>query len=209
MQIISHRGYWNSIEEKNQSFAFGRSFSSGFGLETDIRDQGGCLVISHDVPVDGCMTVEELFKMYQKLGDALPLALNIKSDGLQLKLKALIGEYNIQNYFVFDMSVPDMLGYIKEGIYCFTRQSEYEMTPALYETSSGVWVDSFEEDWVSESIIDNHFANGKKVCLVSPELHRRNYFDFWERLKKFSYVSSNDLLLCTDHPVEARSFFCG
>ena len=50
IQIISHRGFWKNDEEKNTLEAFQKSFSNGFGIETDIRDLDGRIVISHDVP---------------------------------------------------------------------------------------------------------------------------------------------------------------
>lgn len=209
MQIISHRGYWKSAEEKNQHTAFERSFSAGFGLETDIRDRNGSLVVCHDLPVHGCASVEDLFRLYHKAGTPLPLALNIKADGLQVKLKELVGRYGIRNYFVFDMSVPDTLGYLREGVPFFTRQSEFEAIPPLYEPAAGVWVDCFQRDWYTEAEIAGHLAAAKKVCLVSPELHGRNHLPLWQRLLGYSAILSGDLLLCTDYPEEARRFFYG
>ena len=50
MQIISHRGFWKSKNEQNTIISFQRSFENGFGIETDIRDLNGKLVISHDIP---------------------------------------------------------------------------------------------------------------------------------------------------------------
>lgn len=41
MQILSHRGYWKNIEEKNSLRSFERSFMNLYGLETDLRDRGG------------------------------------------------------------------------------------------------------------------------------------------------------------------------
>ena len=38
MEIISHRGYWKNVEEKNSSKAFKNSFDLNFGTETDLRD---------------------------------------------------------------------------------------------------------------------------------------------------------------------------
>lgn len=35
MIILSHRGYWKETHEKNLPIAFERSFSLGFGTETD------------------------------------------------------------------------------------------------------------------------------------------------------------------------------
>lgn len=40
MIIISHRGFWKNIEEKNSIKAFERSFINSYGLETDLRDDG-------------------------------------------------------------------------------------------------------------------------------------------------------------------------
>jgi len=126
MIVLSHRGYWKKVSEKNQPIAFERSFKLGFGTETDIRDYKEELVISHDMANEKCLSVREFFEIYNKYDNILPLALNIKADGLQVKLRELLEEYKIENYFVFDMSVPDGLQYLKHNIKAFTRESEYE-----------------------------------------------------------------------------------
>ena len=207
MIIISHRGYWKSPEEKNSITAFERSFFNNFGTETDFRDRDGELVISHDPSQINSMLVDLFFSTYIKYGQKLPLALNIKADGLQKMLSAKLKKYNIENYFVFDMSVPDMMSYINEGLNVFTRQSEFEANPILYEKSKGVWIDCFKLDWIEEAIIQSHVINGKRVCLVSPELHKRPFEKEWERLKKMPILISSEVILCTDYPEQARSFF--
>ncbi len=125
MIVLSHRGYWKDTFEKNKIISFERSFSLGFGTETDIRDYKGKLVVSHDIADEFCISVKNFFEIYNKYDNKIPLALNIKSDGLQTKLKQLLEEYKITNYFVFDMSIPDGLGYLRENIKSFTRESEY------------------------------------------------------------------------------------
>jgi glycerophosphoryl diester phosphodiesterase len=207
MIILSHRGYWKTSGEKNSITAFDRSFNHNFGTETDFRDMGGELVISHDPPQNSPMLADLFFSTYIKYQQTEPLALNIKADGLQKLLSAVLEKYKIKNYFVFDMSLPDMMGYINEGLNVFTRQSEIEVTPLLYEKSKGVWIDCFNSDWVDKSTIESHLANGKKVCLVSPELHKRPYEKEWKRLKKISHSISSEVMLCTDYPEQARSFF--
>ena len=173
--ILSHRGYWLKEEEKNTTKAFERSFSLGFGTETDIRDFNGDLVISHDVATEKSIKLDTFFQVFSSFDVTLPLALNIKSDGLQELLKKYLLKYNIKNYFVFDMSVPDTLGYLKKGINFYTRQSEYEINPPLYKKSKGVWMDEFLQHWITKETINNHINNGKSVCIVSPELHKRDY----------------------------------
>lgn len=211
MQIISHRGYWKVSDEKNKINAFERSFKLGFGTETDIRDFNGELVISHDIPKSSpeeLIYVDDFFKLYKSIGNNLPLALNIKSDGLQEMLKNLIIKYDISNYFVFDMSIPDTLGYMKRDIKYFSRQSDFEIIPSLYKECRGVWLDEFVNHWITPEIIEEHFKKNKFVCIVSPELHGRNNIQEWANYKNFiTNQFSENLILCTDNPEDAKKYF--
>ena len=126
-EILSHRGYWKKANEKNLPIAFEQSFSLGFGTETDIRDYKGQLVISHDIADEKCISVKEMFNIYTKHDSTLPLALNIKADGLQIKLKELLQEYKII------LSVPDGLQYLRHNIKSFTR----ETIPSFYDEACG------------------------------------------------------------------------
>ena len=209
MNIISHRGLWTTEAEKNTEIAFRRSFSAGFGTETDIRDYCGELVISHDIAHAGCMLFSEFLEIYSQYSQHLPLALNIKADGLQNKLSIELNKYRITNYFVFDMSVPDGIGYIKVGLRTFTRQSEFEINPAYYEYAKGVWIDEFEDHWVTEDIINGHLVAGKEVCLVSPELHSRSKSAIWKHYKEISrnLQGTANLMICTDSPEDAQRMF--
>jgi hypothetical protein len=207
MKIISHRGYWNQEKEKNSSIAFNRSFSLNFGTETDIRDFDGDLVISHDIANKYCLTLVDFFNIYISKNTELPLALNIKSDGLQKMLLKCLKTYSIHNYFVFDMSIPDTIMYLKEGMNVFIRQSEYESGTPFYERASGIWLDAFEGAWYSEELVKKHLDNGKKVAIVSSELHKREYLKHWTYLKSWSIINEDNLILCTDFPEKAIKFF--
>lgn len=209
MQIISHRGYWKTEEEKNTKTAFKRSFKLGFGTETDIRDSGSTLVISHDIPLQSAMNVEDFFDLYQSEGQGLPLALNIKSDGLQTELKRMLSRYEIQNYFVFDMSVPDGLRYLADEFQMYTRQSEYEKEPSFYHQAQGVWLDEFNIPWICSNVLDTHLENHKRISIVSPELHGRDHRERWSLYQKMPVIKSDKVCLCTDYPEEAKEFFNG
>lgn len=206
MNIISHRGYWIDKTEKNTNLSFDRSFRLGFGTETDVRDYNGNLVISHDIPSDSSILIDDFFKIYKSQTDSL-LALNIKSDGLQSILKNKLEEFNIQNYFVFDMSIPDTIGYINNEIKVFSRQSEYEKTPVFYNQIDGIWLDSFQENWFDLELIRNHIDKGKKVAIVSSELHGRDQMSLWEFIKSSNLVKKEELILCTDFPELASKYF--
>jgi glycerophosphoryl diester phosphodiesterase len=205
MHILSHRGYWKTSEEKNTEIAFRRSFELGFGTETDVRDCAGKLLISHDPPQGGEVTVEEMLAYYRDANGSFPLALNIKADGLQTPLAEALQRHGVENYFLFDMSVPDALITARNGLRFFTRQSELEPEPALYDKAAGVWMDMFFGNWVRESDITKHLATGKQVCLVSPDLHKRPHLPFWELVSTWKCHANPNLLLCTDHPEEARA----
>ncbi|MAX23466.1 MAG: hypothetical protein CMJ19_03090 [Phycisphaeraceae bacterium] len=204
MIILSHRGYWKTESEKNQAIAFERSFSLGFGTETDIRDCAGQLVISHDPPKGNEMTVRQFFSIYREHSTTdLPLALNIKADGLQPMLNELLDEFSVRNYFIFDMSIPDALASRRNGLTLFTRLSEYESESSLFKDSVGVWIDSFYRRWYEQKDIMRILEAGKKVCIVSDELHKRDPRPLWNWLVKLPSDISTRIMLCTDLPEDA------
>lgn len=203
MIILSHRGLWLTPEEKNTTLAFARSFSIGYGTETDLRDHNGELVIAHDPAGPASLPADVFFELVAGVDEALPLALNIKADGLQPLVLKLLARYGISNAFVFDMSVPDTLGWIRSGLKTFSRQSEYEREPPLLSQVAGVWLDSFESDWWTPEIVQAHLDAGKEVAIVSPELHGRTPEPLWRRLAQTSFKNDDRVLLCTDRPSEA------
>ncbi len=207
MQILSHRGYWKSLEERNKRVAFERSFDLGLGTETDLRDICGKIVIAHDMPNGDEISFEEVLQIMN--GRNLPLALNIKADGQAKAIKLLLEKYNHTNYFTFDMSIPDMVVQMDSGLTVFTGQSDILLTPVLLDEAGGVWLDSFKSDWFNAEVIDNLLLQGKKVCVVSADLHHRNTDKQWAIIKQVNHFNSDKLLLCTDKPEQAKEFFYG
>lgn len=198
--IIAHRGYWKSNDEQNTEIAFTRAFDNGFGIETDLRDICGKIVISHNMPKGNEIPFEDVLKLLN--GKNLPLALNIKADGLSEEIKKILKKYNHTNYFTFDMSIPDMVVQNKLGLKFFTGKSELITNPTMYNECAGIWLDSFYDDWFSENDINSIIKDGKSVCIVSPELHKREYKKVWGKYKHIKGI-----MLCTDYPEEAREFF--
>jgi len=207
MNIISHRGYWQLDSEKNQEVAFQRSFSLGFGTETDIRDRDGELVIAHDLPGELDISFDRFCQIYQSYFTKHLLALNIKSDGLALKIKEKLIEYDINNYFLFDMSIPELRVSLNAGLSCYTRVSDMEPQPYFYGASKGIWLDGFYTDWYRPDDLYRFLRDNKYVCIVSSDLHKRNPLPLWSMLKQASMHKEPLLTLCTDRPEEARAFF--
>lgn len=210
MKILAHRGYWNQNIEKNSPEALRTALEKGFGFESDVRDYMGRMVISHNIATAQSQDAEEVFKWLHEFHDEFCFAVNIKADGLKDILKEYIEKYSISNYFLFDMSIPQMVEFREMGFRFFTRQSEVEPNPTMYKDASGVWIDGFwRTDWITKELLDGHISNGKEVCLVSPDLHgNEDYKAFWQQLAD-NEIDLNKVILCTDHPEEAREFFNG
>lgn len=208
MEIIAHRGHWIGGLEKNSSPAFRRAFEMGFGVETDVRDCDGTLVISHDPPRCGALTFDDFLRLYLSIGNPSALALNIKADGLAEVVMAALVRCGIQNYFCFDMSVPDSRAYFAAGMAVYVRRSEYEGKSSLDAAARGFWLDAFVEPFVPAAQIVEAQNTGKAFCLVSPELHRKPHLDAWSAW--FAAIDrSNPGVqgICTDLPEDASRFF--
>jgi phosphoglycolate phosphatase-like HAD superfamily hydrolase len=206
MQLLAHRGLWYQPEEKNTLKALSASFDIGVGIETDIRDCDGTLVVSHDLPrASGALKFEIFLQNYVKHPTRPILALNIKADGLQAPLMAALQQHGIDHYFVFDMSVPDTLGYQRLQMPFAARISEYEPNNELAHGAAWIWLDAFHSEWFDNALIESWLEQGKRVAVVSPELHRRPHFPLWQKLK--SLQDQSQVYLCTDLVFEAKEFF--
>jgi hypothetical protein len=205
MIILSHRGYWKTAEEKNSRIAFVRSFQQGFGTETDVRNCGGRLVVSHDPPTGGELSWAEMLGVLDRR--SLPIAVNIKADGIARAVAEAMRQAGVVDWFTFDMSVPEMLLQLRLGLPVMTRASEYEEVPACLDQAMGVWLDAFHHDWYDDGVISHFLDAGKRVCIVSAELHKRDHRACWERLARFEARAHPGLMLCTDRPEEAAAVF--
>lgn len=204
MQIIAHRGYWKTAEEKNTLTALKRAIECGFGFETDFRDYGGKVLISHNPPIGNELRADELFRLYAESGNKETLALNIKADGLQDMMLELLKKYGIENYFLFDMSVCDTIPYIERKMKIASRSSEFEPYLPFYKDSEVVWVDYFDGRINIVEELRKYIADGKMPCIVSPELHKLPYEQMWQMLKDNGLTN---VMLCTDVPDKADEYF--
>ena len=206
MNIISHRGLWYDFEkESNKKIAFERSFNKGIGIETDLRDICGKIVISHNMPSGDEISFRDLLEIMN--GRNLPLALNIKADGLCDEIKKILNEYNHTNYFTFDMSIPDMVFQMNKKMIVYTGQSDILTKPVLLEKAQGVWLDSFKSEWFDETVLKDLLLYNKKICIVSADLHKRDITEQWNKLKSFNCISDDRITLCTDIAEKAIDFF--
>jgi hypothetical protein len=192
-RIYCHRGFWASEDQQNTSEALENAIRSGFGIETDVRDHLGSIVISHDPVISSFSALDTLPKT------STPIAFNIKTDGL---LK--VGNVDIEEYllnpgsFVFDGSIPEMLKYRERNLPHALRLSEYEREVAWL--SQYIWLDAFESDWWIKEEILSFLTEKHFVVVVSPELHGRSKSTVWEIISAEMINGNPNLGICTDYP---------
>lgn len=214
MIVLAHRGLWRRKAEQNTVSSLCDALDQGFGIETDIRDDRGRLVISHDCPSGAEPELDEFLACYRERRSTHMLALNVKACGLHGLVEEALMRHGIpgESYFLFDMAPPDALGYLARAMPCYTRQSEIESEPAFADRAAGIWLDCFFGDWIDEEVIRSHAAAGRRVALVSPELHGREKDAAWAAWRRTVALfreqgRSDRLMICTDLPAEAKAYF--
>ena len=208
--ILAHRGIWDNPLEKNSKNALFKALNDGFGLETDIRyDKQKGLVISHDVlqVKKKSLRFEYLLLEYKRVQSNAYIAINIKSDGLQKYLKEILFKYKIKDYFLFDMSIPDLISGTKHKLNQYARYSNLEDPYKFTDFTNGVWIDNFSSEMISKSELINLTKQFHNLAFVSPELHGNKYKEYWEFVKNFNNSFELNMMLCTDLPKKANKFF--
>ena len=198
-RILCHRGLWDSPLEGNSLESILRAISEGFGVEFDVRDSFGEVVIAHDPPVEEFRppTLTMLLEKLAKIEADSNMAINMKSDGLE----PLIHSISVPHFF-FDMSFPDQLSYQKAKRRLAIRVSEYEplFASSLSSRADVIWIDAFQSDWyLEENVFERLLQEEATKVFVSPELHGRNYEGVWSALRPL-FLSRNDIMICTDQP---------
>ena len=210
--ILAHRGFWSARSEMNTEAAFRKALENGFGIETDIRDLDGKIVISHDPPISGqhqTLVFEDFVNICGEYDPTLPIALNVKSDGLQRSLQQSIGKSSLNNFVLFDMSIPDLVQAYNADLPFLTRCSELEKSFELVAFAKGIWVDELTQPWLNDNAWHDLAQYGKALYFVSPELHNRDHIARWADLFAWQARSRISIYLCTDFPDSAAQFFWG
>lgn len=164
MKLISHRR--NTLSELLAT-------DSKYGIEVDIRSKGDRLIIHHDPFVAG-ESFDEWIDAYRHG----TLILNVKEEGLEARLIALMQSKGITDYFFLDQSFPFLIKWAKAGEHrCAVRVSEFESIETALTLAGRVdwvWVDCFTKFPLIEDDAVRLKNAGFKLCLVSPELQGRN-----------------------------------
>jgi hypothetical protein len=164
MIIVSHRR--NTAEQL-------RDTAPDLGVEVDIRSFGTRLILHHDAFVDG-----EDFETWLTAYRHRLLILNVKEEGLEDRLIALMDAHGIEDYFFLDQSFPFLIRTARRGeSRCAVRMSEFESIDTAMTLAGKVrwiWADCFTRFPLDGAQAAQLQTAGFKLCLVSPELQGRD-----------------------------------
>jgi hypothetical protein len=162
----------NLIAHRRNTLAELAATPQQYGVEVDIRSIGERLVIHHDPYVEG-----ESFDTWIAAYRHGTLILNVKEEGLEARLIALMHQHGITDYFFLDQSFPFLVKWSKAGERrCAVRVSEFESVESALTLAGKVdwvWVDCFTRFPLSGADAARLQQAGFRLCLVSPELQGR------------------------------------
>ena len=224
MEIISHRGNLEGPchAKENSLAAISEAAQAGFGVELDLRlHVDGRWYLSHD-PLSQAETAVWLDDNLKSLignNSHLQWAINIKAIHGLPELATLTRECWFHRncfYFDFELLEPSSPGsaqrtltetYQLDPVHLASRLSDHNepLSQCIHIYSRIVWADEFESPWLTtQDALKVHQAN-KLFFWVSPELHGANDVT---RQKRWAEAKTWGLdAICTDYPMEAKSFF--
>lgn len=198
MKIICHRGLWTKHEDQNGMKACLEGMNRFDGIEVDLKNKFGKIVLSHD-PLRKNQKAIELESLFEKNRTSF-YALNIKEDGLGPELQRLLKLYKVKSYMCFDLSSPEKYRYQKLKLRCFDRYGDQDENFLI--RPSGVVIDVFHGANESKFLRKTKGLDPKiPIFIISPELHRREHINFWRKIKN---LPQKQIYLCTDFPDEAK-----
>ncbi len=162
MHIIVHRV--NTIKQL-------KTIPTNYGVEIDIRETNGKLILNHEAFGTGDL-LKEYLKIYAKDNHKGIIIFNIKEAGIETKVIELAKEYGIKKYFLLDVEAPYLYrASYKEGVHNLAvRYSEVEPIETLeyYRNKvDWVWIDTVSKLPLNKNIIKK--LQGFNTCLVCPE----------------------------------------
>jgi len=149
-----------------------KALDESLGIEFDVRDSNGQLIVQHDA-----FGVGEPFEEYAKEIGHRFCIVNIIAEGIESRVLQILETNAIHDFFLLDCSVPAMVKLSNQGeTRLAVRCSEFEPTEFVMRwkgRAQWVWVDCFTYYPLTAKILDLFHTAGFKVCLVGPDLQGR------------------------------------
>ena len=161
--LFAHRR--NTVDEL-------RATPTAYGVEIDLRTDAGEIVLHHE-PFSGGTSFRAWLADYEHAG----LIVNVKEDGLEDAVLALLAEHGVGDFFFLDQPFPTLVKTGRRGERrCAVRVSEFEpvsQAVAVADLVDWVWVDCFTRWPLDAADVAALRGAGLRTCLVSPELQGR------------------------------------
>lgn len=183
--LISHRiNFLNS-----QSAA--DVFSVADGIEFDIRDSNGQLIVQHDAFQEG-----------QPFSEFLPFCppnkfyiVNVKAEGIEELAIEMLTNHGIYHFFLLDCGMPSIIRLGRKGerrlAVRFSEYESFETVVAVAPYVSWIWVDVFTRLPITQILVERARTLGLRICLVSPELQGQPE----KRDEYLAFCKDNDIRL--------------
>ncbi|WP_440708530.1 hypothetical protein [Herbiconiux sp. YIM B11900] len=144
-----------------------------YGVEMDLRSEGGRLILVHDAFTDG-PDFEDWLAHYRHRF----IVLNTKEEGLETRIEEALARAGVTEWAYLDQSFPFLVRTLKRGeTRTMVRVSEYESVQtalALQPRPQWVWLDSFTGAWPEAAELRLLAEHGFSIMVVSPELQGRD-----------------------------------
>ena len=190
MIFIQHRvNTINHLKEINKKY----------GVEIDVRTKNNKLILHHD-PFKNGPYLDHFLKYYRHKF----LVVNIKEEGIEFKVIECLNKKKIKNYFLLDVTIPQLRKIIKKEKKIAFRISKYENIMGALKFRKilkWVWIDTFDGKLpISTKEILKLKKNNYKVCLVSPELPTKKFSYLKKMKKKIGNYKKLFDAICTKKP---------
>ena len=181
MILITHR--INTLKEL-------KNIPTKYGIEVDVREYRGSLILQHEPFVAG-----EKLEVFLKKFNHKFIIFNVKSERIEFKVLHYVKKYKLKKYFFLDSSFPmikNLINLKEKNIACRVSDDE-DIKTALNLKQKVIWI-WFETQFPfkkSYPILKKLKKNKFKVCIVSPDLHKKKIkFDKNEIL----FLKKNNLI---------------
>ena len=146
------------------------------GVEIDVRDNDGRLVLGHDPLSSNYQDLEE----YLKFIEGRSIIANIKSERIEMAFLDMLLKYSPSSEYFFLDSSFSMIANNGKNLNFASRFSEYESLDtsiSLIKNSlvNWIWIDTFSTFPINLNNVEIFNSLKAKKCLTSPDLTGRPY----------------------------------
>ncbi len=156
-----------------------------YGIETDVRDFGNKIVLSHNPHTNG----EDFFKFIKNIDKTI--FLNLKSSGI---IKKIIHFVKNKDIYFLDISFSEFDFLFKKNlshrfILRFSSYENFDLKNKYFKKIKWVWFDYFNNSKLTLKNYKYLKKNKKKICIVSPDLLGEKK----DILKYIKYLNKNKI----------------